>query len=214
MPLSLIALLAMANQCAPSVAPQTLASVVAVESGFDPLAVGVNGPRHRRLHPQSLGEAAAVANRLIAHGANVDLGLAQINGRNLARLGLSVADAFDPCRNLAASAKIIEAGYERAGPLPGAEQLALRTSLSLYNTGDVQRGFRNGYVAKVMAAAGRIVPPLQPTDAEATAAPTPPQPAPAAPPPAWDVFAQAPAASASFVFTPDKFTPDKSENGQ
>lgn len=189
---------ALAAQCAPVVAPTTLLAVASAESGFDPLAIGVNGRRPTQIHPASKAEAVATAGRLIARGANIDLGLGQINVRNLARLGLSVADAFDPCRNLAASAEVIAAGYRRADPQPGAEQAALRTSLSLYNTGDVRRGFANGYVAKVTAAAGRIVPALQ-ADAGRAAVQLH-----AAPPaPAWDVFAQAPAPTAGFVFTSD-----------
>jgi|LakMenEpi03Aug12_release.lakeMendotaPanAssembly.Ray.scaffolds.fasta_scaffold229765_4 type IV secretion system protein VirB1 len=198
MGMSLLAIMALAGQCAPTVAPETLASVVSVESSFDPLVIGINGRRHLQLHPVSKAEAVAMAQRLIAHGANIDLGLGQINARNLASLGLSVADAFDPCRNLAASAEVIEAGYVRAGPQPGAEQAALRTSLSLYNTGSPWRGFANGYVAKVTAAANQIVPSLRPDAPNGAAAirvaPTPPA--------AWDVFAEAAAPAAGWVFTP------------
>lgn len=198
MPIDLATVLALAQACAPSVAPMTLASVLRVESGFDPLVIGINTPRHARLTPKSLAEATATAERLIAAGDNIDLGLGQINSRNLAWLGLSAADAFDPCRNLAASAQVIAAGYDRAGPRPGAEQAALRTALSYYNTGDAQRGFRNGYVTKVTAAAGRIVPALQPNNSQTPT--VAPEPAPL--PPAWDVFARAARPAATFVFNP------------
>ena len=198
MPIDLATALALAQTCAPGVAAVTLTSVVQVESGFDPLAIGVNGRSHVELHPASTAEAVATAQRLIARGANIDLGLGQINVRNLSPLGLSVADAFDPCRNLAASAQLIAAGYVRASPKPGAEQAALRASLSLYNTGNPWRGFANGYVAKVTAAAGRIVPALQsvepPISTQAHAAPPPA--------PVWDVFAGTGAPTAGFVFTP------------
>jgi type IV secretion system protein VirB1 len=197
MPLDLAVMLALAEACAPSVAPATLLPVAHVESGFDPLAIGVNGRRPSQIHPSSKAEAVETATRLIAHSADIDLGLGQINSRNLAPLGLSVADAFDPCRNLAASARMIQANYDHAGPQPGAEQAALRTSLSLYNTGDAQRGFRNGYVAKVTAAAARTVPALHADGAEAPAAPLSAPPA-----PAWDVFAQTRPLASGFVFTP------------
>jgi type IV secretion system protein VirB1 len=198
MPIDLATALALSQTCAPSVAAVTLVSVVRVESGFDPLAIGVNGRHHIQLHPVSTAAAVATAQRLIARGANLDLGLGQINARNLGPLGLSVADAFDPCRNLAASAQVIAAGYVRADPQPGAEQVALRTSLSFYNTGTTWRGFANGYVAKVTAAADQVVPALQPDG------PTPLAPSRRAPPspPTWDVFAQAAGPVAGFVFTP------------
>ena len=193
MPLDLPVMLALAQACAPSVAPATLLPVAHVESGFDPLAIGVNGPGPSHIHPSSTVQAVEMATRLIARGINVDLGLTQINVRNLTPLGLSISAAFDPCRNLAASAHLIKAGYEHAGPMPGAEQAALRTSLSFYNTGDTRRGFRNGYVARVTAAARRIIPALQPDGAE-TSAPPP------AAAPTWEVFARA-GADDRFVFT-------------
>lgn len=202
MPLPIPVILALSAACAPSVSPTTLAAIVQTESGGAPLAIGINGHKPVRLHPQDRAHAIRAAGRLLAEGANLDLGLGQINRRNLAALKLSVADAFDPCRNLTASAQIIATDYARTSPIPGAEQRALRTSLSLYNTGDPERGFRNGYVAKVAAAAQQIVPALNPT--------TPPRAAPSAEaiskalpqsPPVWDVFGQASAATATFVFS-------------
>jgi type IV secretion system protein VirB1 len=200
MPLPLIDMQHLAATCAPSVAPQTLLSVAKVESGFDPLAIGVNGPRPMRLHPHNREEAVATATRLIDAGADIDLGVSQINSRNLGWLDLTVSDAFDACRNLAASAKIIAAGYDRAGSTPGGEQAALHTALSYYNTGDPSRGYRNGYVNKVLVAAGRVVPALAPQDdilprTSARLAPTPA-------PPAWDVFGHASTPVAGFVFSP------------
>jgi type IV secretion system protein VirB1 len=63
-----------------------------------------------------------------------------------------VGEAFDPCANLAAAAKIIDRGYNaalRAGPQ---NRPLLQTAFSLYNTGDAERGLENGYVDKVEAA--------------------------------------------------------------
>lgn len=182
MPLDLATLLLLAPACGPNVAPSTLLAVARAESGFDPLAIGVTGSRPSRLTFPSRDAAAEAARRLVASGQNIDLGLAQINVRNLASLGLSIDEAFDPCRSLAASAKVLQAGFARAAPRPGEEQVGLRTALSFYNTGDQTRGFRNGYVARVVAAAASLAaagprrtlrPPSAPTKAR---------------PPAWDSF--------------------------
>lgn len=154
---------ALAAQCAPTVAAETLLSVVKVESGFDPLAIGVNGGPAIRVQAKSRQEAAAKAAALVADGRSVDLGLAQINSRNLDWLGLTIESAFDPCRNLAASARVLQDGYARGARREDGEQPALLTALSYYNTGHPDRGFRNGYVAKVTAAAATIVPALKPT---------------------------------------------------
>lgn len=187
MPLPAVIVQSLAEHCAPSVAARTLVSIAQVESGFDPLAIGVNGPIPARIHSHTREEAESIATRLLERGANVDLGLGQINSSNLARLKLSIAGAFQPCRNLSAAGQLLKEAYARQAPRLGQEQAALRRALSVYNTGRTDRGFSNGYVAKVSAAAG------VPATAYA------PQ-APAALPPAatWDVFGRTPA---HLVFT-------------
>ena len=193
MPLTWVAVTALAAACAPTATPSTLAAVAKVESGFDPLAIGINGSDHRQIHPATLQQAVATASRLIGAGRNIDLGLAQINSGNLMRLGLSIDRAFDPCTNLAASGRVLQAAYTSVTRGTDGQDIAVLKALSLYNTGDAWRGFRNGYVAKVTAAAGKIVPALQPAPAQTTVPPAPP---------AWDVFARARPSAAGFVLSP------------
>ncbi|HZZ33061.1 MAG TPA: lytic transglycosylase domain-containing protein [Phenylobacterium sp.] len=169
--------LALALHCAPGVAPETLLALARAESGLDPLALEVNGAQASALRPQSLAEAVERTRALLAAGASLDLGLAQINSSNLARLGLTVESAFDPCRSLAAGAVLLHEAYASARRDSADPQAALRLALSVYNTGDQARGFRNGYVARVVAAAGREAP-----------APAPAARPAAASPPAWDAF--------------------------
>lgn len=161
MNLSLGVLLTLAHGCAPIVAPETLLSVASAESGFDPLTVAVNVLPRQVYHPANAAAAIALSSRLISEGRSVDLGLGQINSRNLTPLRLTLADAFEPCRNLAASAAVLADGYRRAAPAPGAEQAGLLTALSYYNTGDASRGLRNGYAGRVQRAAARVIPELQ-----------------------------------------------------
>ena len=194
MPLSPDLVLALAAQCAPGVAPSTLLAVARAESALDPFAIGVNGPGVPRRHARSTAEAVTLARDLLQAGRDIDLGLAQINVRNLTRLGLSLEAAFDPCRNLAAGARVLRDGYERGAARHGPGQPALRVALSYYNTGHATRGFANGYVARVTAQAG------VPREAGPAAAPTP---APLARPIAADVFGRVGGArlSAAFVMT-------------
>ena len=201
MTLSLAAAVALAAQCAPSVAPETLLSVVHVESRFDPLAIGVNGVPRVAVAPVSVDDAVTKAAALIAAGRSIDLGLAQINSKNLAWLGLSLREVFEPCTNLRAAARILQHGYGRSDAGRVGEQAALKTALSYYNTGHPIRGITNGYVGKVTAAAGRIVPAIG--GATPSAVPTSePEAARQAPPqPAWDVFGDAPPVRSSFVMT-------------
>jgi type IV secretion system protein VirB1 len=146
------AILALASQCAPNVAPQTVAAIVQTESHRRPFALNVNGGSQPAAQPDA-ASAAATAQRYIAAGYSVDLGLGQINSRNMRWLGLTWDTVFDPCTNVAALGRVISQNYNAA--IPGRDpQTALRVALSLYNTGSSSRGFRNGYVAKVVGNAG------------------------------------------------------------
>nr|WP_314121552.1 lytic transglycosylase domain-containing protein [uncultured Brevundimonas sp.] len=193
--LDLAAVFSLSLTCAPSVAPETLAAIAHVESRFDALAIGVNRGGRNPPRARTPSEAARQAHALLARGANIDLGLAQINSDNLEWLGLSVEQAFDPCRNLAAAATVLRAGYWPEANTTTGRQTALRVALSRYNTGDPRRGFRNGYVRRVEDAAvtlGLASPlsgprsdqPVQSTEAEVAAFSVPPS------IPPWDIFAR------------------------
>ena len=150
-PLTLPTFAAMAQKCGSGVATLTLAAVARTESRFEPLVVGDNSTR-RSYSGKSLEEAEATADRLMAAGDNLDLGLMQINSNNLKRLGLTVRGALDPCRSIASAASILTHNFLSAhGALDN--QTALRNALSMYNTGNALRGYRNGYVGRVEAAA-------------------------------------------------------------
>ena len=197
----------LAARCAPQVAAETLAAVARTESSFDTLAIHDNATG-RSFKPATRAEAIALATELVAvHRHSVDLGLMQINSANFPRLGMTITDAFDPCRSLAAANRVLVEGYAQPGP-DGDEQVALHRALSRYNTGSPLRGLGrdvggNGYVTRVQASAGVVVPAIR-LRGEATAetrsvaplgggAPITAQPLP--PPPAsWDVYGQARAA--------------------
>jgi type IV secretion system protein VirB1 len=148
----LAAFLALTQQCAPAVAPATMAAVVRVESGFNPYAIGVVHGRLLR-QPASLDEAVATTRALDVSGWNYSVGLAQVNRSNWTRFGLTPATVFDPCRNLAAGAAILEGCFERAKRARVQVQDALRAALSCYASGDFSSGFRTGYVQRVVAQA-------------------------------------------------------------
>lgn len=196
--LDLAAILILAQTCAPQSAPETLAAVAWTESRFDPLAIGVNrGPRPAR-RARDAADAARIARGLLERGANLDLGLAQINSDNLEWLGLSPEAAFNPCRSLAAADRILRGGYRpKQDETP---QQSLRVALSRYNTGHPERGFRNGYVARVEAAAVTLglAPRERPSPAQTPIAPAD-SPVEQRPVADWDVFRRA-QASAHLVF--------------
>lgn len=206
------AILGLAAQCAPGVAPSTIAAVVHTESKGFPFALNVNGVGRQPQPPSNAVDAAKIARSYIARGYSVDLGLGQINSRNMTALGLSWESVFDPCTNIRAAGQVLAGNYQqaRSGRLP---QEALRVALSMYNTGSRTRGFRNGYVSRVLGNAGisdGIAPAAYPSssstsaDANISASPTtmladlaaenrkPPEAVVTmAAPPVWDVFARA-----------------------
>lgn len=142
---------ALALACAPLVHPSTALALVAVESSFNPHAIGVVGGALER-QPRSRTEALATARSLQAKGWDYSVGLAQINRRNFKRLGITDSTAFDPCENLRAMQAVLSECFERASPR-AASQAALRQALPCYYSGNFVTGFSHGYVRRVANAA-------------------------------------------------------------
>lgn len=134
--------------CALNVAPTTMDAIVTQESGGNQYAIHVNKLTGRQPRPTSALEAVAAAQRYVAMGYSVDLGYAQLNSRNLPKLGYTLEDAFEPCRNLAGGAKILSAFYAKAVLQFGEGQRALMAALSGYNSGSLTAGFSSGYVGR------------------------------------------------------------------
>lgn len=145
----------LAARCAPQVAAATLHAIATVESGFNPLALNVNGRWKLSRQPRNMEEATSWLRWLLANGHSVDVGLMQVNSLHFSAQGLTPETAFDPCRNLAAGASILHAAYLRMRATEPDAQRALRQAVSAYNTGHAEKGFRNGYVARVDSAARR-----------------------------------------------------------
>ncbi len=213
MALPVAVVMGLAAQCAPGVAPATIAAIVQTESHGYELAINVNGLGRKVAQPTSVAQAIEVGRAYVAKGYSVDLGLGQINSRNMRALGLTWGTVFDPCTNIAAAGAVLAGNYHKvsAGLHP---QRALRIALSMYNTGSQSRGFSNGYVGRVVGNAGYsdgIQPvALRPATlrvetgkpasaaaqlaelvAENTSETAQPHAAPPPPPPSWDVFATA-----------------------
>lgn len=93
-PFTVPALMALisANHCVtPSLAP-IMVGIAQHESGLDPTAV------HRNPN------------------GTIDVGLAQVNSSNFGWLGLTMQTAMDPCRNLAAGARVLLVRYNGNPP--------------------------------------------------------------------------------------------------
>lgn len=140
------------QQCAPEVGFSTMAAIVKVESGGNPWAIGDNTTKSSvSPMPRNYYEAVSVANKLIAQRHSIDIGLAQLNSKNLRRLGLTVEQAFDPCTNLRAGSYVLREHYAPAVAKYGPGTKALLHALSGYNTGSLYAG--GDYVKRILAAA-------------------------------------------------------------
>lgn len=156
---------ALVRRCAPSVHPTTMEAIIKTESKGHAFALADAGPVHlpwserkhlvRSYFESSVESATKRATELVAAGHTVSLGLAQINNRNLAALGLSIREVFDPCTNIGAGAKILTDFYQRASAIMGEGDQALRAAISAYYSGDWSRGQTEGYVATVLRNVGR-----------------------------------------------------------
>jgi len=165
----------LASACALGVAVETLSAIVCTESGFDPFSF-LDNTTGRSYRPQDQAEAHRLAQPLLAAGHSIDAGLMGINVTNWKWLELTVETAFDPCQNIRAGATVL-------------------TAFSRYNTGSPTRGFRNGYVQKVVAnMSGLGLAPTRRSPPPVPATPSAPIP-PTIPPPvgqSWGAFHLAP----------------------
>lgn len=196
--------LALVQECAPAVHPDTMLSIIKVESAFNPLALHVNNAPQVSPLPTTNEEAIAAATKLKSSGLSFDVGLVQINSTNLDKYGVSIEQAFDPCVNVALGADILTSNYTQTSRTAPDSQSALQRALSMYNTGSQRRGFENGYVQRVLESAKYSVPALT---ANATLSPEQPIKVKARAPKApasWDVFGQAAYARYEQRFGPKK----------
>lgn len=148
--LSIFALTALLNSCAPMVAPHTMESVITVESGGQSNAIGDN-TSGRSYFPSTKSEAISIASYLLAQGHSLDMGLSQVNSANIRAYGLSLSQAFDPCWNVHTGGAILQGDYVTAMRQFGPGQVALVHAIGAYNTGSIYAGA--GYASKVVQAA-------------------------------------------------------------
>ena len=142
----------LARRCAPTTPVSIVVSLIAAESGGRPWVLATNGPHRSRYFPASREVAVRQMEALQARGVNVDVGLMQINSATLRRLHTPASEALDACRNVALGARVFDEGYAIAFGRQRAT-LPLLSAYSVYNTGDPERGVRNGYADQ---AAGQL----------------------------------------------------------
>jgi type IV secretion system protein VirB1 len=138
------------QRCATQVAPSTMRAIVKTESNNNPWAIGLNHGKKLKYQPMSLTQAKSWVSYLEKAGYDFDVGLAQVNIRNIHKSGYSIIDMLDPCFNLYVASDILRKNYKSALQTTNNSQEALYKALSAYNTGNYHSGFNNGYVQRVV----------------------------------------------------------------
>ena len=146
-----IDLIAYIQQCAPRVTPSTMLAIIKTESGGNMLAINVNGKARLLSQPKNIKQALAWVEYLDKYEYNFDIGLCQVNIRNVRKYGYKPSDMLDPCKNLIVASDILYKNYHKVLNNSNSKNYALQKALSAYNTGNYHRGFVNGYVQRVLA---------------------------------------------------------------
>lgn len=98
---------ALLERCAPGAPVEPLTALVRQASGFEPLVIGTDGRKPLTIQATSKPEAIELATELEIGEQRVWVGLAQIDSRQLKRLGISLADGFEPCTNIKVAAQLL-----------------------------------------------------------------------------------------------------------
>jgi soluble lytic murein transglycosylase-like protein len=93
-----------------------LKAIVEVESNYNPLAIGVNKKKTGySLFPKTKQEARYLIEKLEHQGVNFDVGLAQVNIRNIKKMGVPTDLIFNPEVNLTLGARILKSLIKHYG---------------------------------------------------------------------------------------------------
>lgn len=142
----------LAAQCAPFVAPSTMAAIVQVESGGNPLVL-LDNATGSTYYPKTVQQGAAIIRHLLSIGhSQIDVGIAQVDTENFATYGLTPETALNACTNIRVGARILQEGYKKAMSTYGPGQVALYHAFEAYNSGRLMGD--PVYANKILAAAG------------------------------------------------------------
>ncbi|MGE0047570.1 MAG: lytic transglycosylase domain-containing protein [Acidithiobacillus sp.] len=147
----MIALPQISAECAPMVAARTMAAIVQVESGGNPLAMWNNSTRSMVI-PGSRNQAIQYLRKAMAAGQRVDVGLAQVDTGNFAAFGLTPRTAFNACANLRAGSEILHMDWQQALASGYRGQQALYHAFEAYNSGRLWGDAQ--YANRILGAAG------------------------------------------------------------
>ena len=138
------------EQCKNPIVPTKIVKmIVQEESSKNPYAVNVNkdGKSFISFIPKTKDEAITIGQSYINAGFSVDVGYMQLNSDNFKQLNTTLENALEPCKNIYLSSTIFYNFYKDTSK-KDSSITRVQKSLSAYNTGSYELGFKNGYVAK------------------------------------------------------------------
>ena len=110
-------------------------AIVRRASGFEPLVIStVEGRKPITIQATSKPEAIGLATEMIIAGQRVRIGLAGVDARDLDRLKVWLANAFEPCPNIQIAARLIAPG--RLKPIVTGAQRELRRASKIVEASD------------------------------------------------------------------------------
>ena len=139
----MIELMALTEQCAPSIPKDIMSAVVLTESQKNPFAIGVVNGYVKQ--PKTKAEAINTAYQLESQGKNFSMGIAQINKYNLKAYGVSFETIFDPCTNLRVGSLILLDCYKRASKGSSTINESWEKAFSCYYSGNFKTGFKQDF---------------------------------------------------------------------
>jgi type IV secretion system protein VirB1 len=169
-------------QCAPDVAPETLNTLISVESQRNPYAIAVVYDKNTKKEdhisfsqPASEIEAQNIITALqnSPFVKSFSVGLMQVNSANFKVYGITKSNMFNTCKNIEVGAEIFKSCYTEAkrNNLNKKEQEILRIASSCYYSGNEKRGYQieaNGtsYIDRINAEVAKnyAVPAIKPLD--------------------------------------------------
>ena len=134
--------------CAPNIDLKLMKSIITVESGGNEYAINVNGYIHLLRQPSNYYEAVGWINYLEKNNYNFDIGIAQINIKNIHKFRLKAIDALNPCVNLRLANIILVKEYIKVTKLFKYNRVF--NTLSAYNSGNYTTGYNNNYIKKII----------------------------------------------------------------
>lgn len=151
------ALAAYLSTCAPTVSADTMRAIITVESADNELAIHDN-TLNRSFAESDRANTARLVRVLLAHGDNIDVGIAQINSANFVGYHVTPEQMLEPCANLRVSSSILAEAYNHAANRFPEPREALRHAIMAYNTGSLFGGERYVHAVVNAAFAQPIVP--------------------------------------------------------